>query len=86
MHLFVVSTDGILGYEAKNLLKQIAKRLSEKWSRPYSVVSGAITDARMSLAILRASHQCIRGPRIPASRISRQIQWEDGAGLDDLEK
>ena len=78
---FVVSTDGILGYEAKNLMKQLAKRLSEKWSRPYSVVN-----ARMSLAILRASHQCIRGPRIPASRISRQIHWEDGAGLDDFEK
>ena len=76
---------GLLGYEAKQLVKQISKRLSEKWSRPYSVVCGVV-NARMSIAALRASHQCIRGPRIPASRISRHIQWEDGAGLDDFEK
>jgi hypothetical protein len=34
---FVVSTDGLLGFEAKNLLKQIAKRLTAKWEQPYSV-------------------------------------------------
>ena len=82
---FVVSTDGLIGFKGKNLLKQIAKWLAEKWSLPYSVISGVIW-ARMSLAILRASHQCtIRGPQIPASKISRQPLWEDGAGLDKFD-
>ena len=81
---FVVSTDGLLGYEAKNLITQIAKRLALKWSRPYSVVRGLL-NARINLAILRASHQCIRGPRNPASKISTKIKWDDGAGLGGFE-
>jgi hypothetical protein len=35
---FVVSTDGLLGLEAKNPLKRISVRLAAKWEQPYSVV------------------------------------------------
>ena len=35
--------------------------------------------ARMSIAIV-ATHICIRGSRIPMSRMSQHPQWEDGAG------
>jgi hypothetical protein len=34
----VVSTDGLIGREAKNMLKQIALRLTAKWEQPFSVV------------------------------------------------
>ena len=77
---FVVSTDGLLGFEAKCLVKQIAKRLEKKWSQPYSVVRGFL-NSRISLAIVRASHQCLRGPRNPSSKTSHRVQWLDGAGL-----
>jgi hypothetical protein len=47
----VVSTYGLIGREAKNLLKQIALRLTAKWEQPYSVVRGFV-NARINLAIL----------------------------------
>jgi hypothetical protein len=37
---FVISVDGLLGYEAKNLLKRLAFHLAEKWQKPYSVTCG----------------------------------------------
>ena len=77
---FVVSTDGMLGYEANNLIRRLALKLAEKWSFPYSQVCGMVR-ARVSIAIARATHLCIRGSRIPASRMSRKVQWDDGAGL-----
>jgi hypothetical protein len=78
---FVVSTDGLLGKEAKTLLKKLSSVLSVKWGKPYSEVCGYV-NARMSIAIVRATHLCLRGSRVPASRMSnRRPQWEDKAGL-----
>jgi hypothetical protein len=57
----VVSTDGLIGREAKNLLKQIALRLTAKWEQPYSVVRGFV-NARINLAILRATNLCRHAP------------------------
>jgi hypothetical protein len=76
---FVVSVDGLIGYEASNLLKQLSKRLAEKWRKPYSVTCG-IVRSRISIACVRASHQCLRGSRIPFRTMIRQIQWDNGAG------
>ena len=76
---FVVSSDGLLGHEAKSLIKKLSVLLTEKWNKPYSVVCGIIR-SRISIAIVRASHQCIRGSRFPARSMSKQIQWEDGGG------
>ena len=77
---FVVSTDGVLGFEANCLMKRIAAKLAVKWKLPYSQLCGLVR-ARMSIAIARATHLCIRGSRIPASRTSNSIQWMDGAGV-----
>ena len=79
---FVVTTDGVLGREADHFIRHIAKKLSTKWERPYSIVCGYLR-MRMSIAIARATHLCLRGSRIPTSRMSnyRQPIWEDGAGL-----
>ena len=78
---FVVSVDGLVGTEAKKLLQNLANRLAAKWSRSYSEVAGYVY-ARMSIAIVRATHLTLRGSRVPAAQISYQRPlWEDGAGL-----
>ena len=76
---FVISVDGLLGQEAQNVIKQLSRRLAVKWQKPYSMVCG-IVRSRISIACVRASHQCIRGTRVPVKTMSRQIQWDDGAG------
>jgi hypothetical protein len=62
--------------EAKCLLKTLSILLSDKWEKPYAVVHGNV-NARMSIAIVQATHICLRGSRIPTSKMSnRRPQWE----------
>ena len=78
---FVVSVDGLLGREAQFFIKRLAALRAEKWAKSYSEVCGYVR-ARISLAIARATHLCLRGSRIPAGQMSRRRpQWEDQAGL-----
>ena len=78
---FVVSCDGLLGKEAEAAIKQIASKLAVKWKRPYSHVCGHLK-ARMGITIVRATHMCLRGSRVPARLISnRRMHMEDGAGM-----
>ncbi len=78
---FVASTDGLLGKESRTLLKKLSALLAEKWEKPYSEICGYV-NARMSIAMVRATHLCLRGSRIPTSQMSnRRPQWEDKAGL-----
>jgi hypothetical protein len=73
---FIVSTDGLLSPEALNIIQRIARRLSEKWHKPYSSTMGYVR-ARLSCAIIRATHLCLRGSRISSTSISFQrYQWE----------
>ncbi len=59
---FVVSTDGMFGFEARAFLKRLTKLLAEEWEKHYPVVMGFI-NARMSIALVRATNRCIRGSR-----------------------
>ena len=78
---YVVDTYGLLGEEAKAFNKRIGLMLAEKWKSPYSAVMGFV-NARVSVAILRASHLCLRGSRVPYRHIStKRSNWDDGAGL-----
>jgi hypothetical protein len=78
---FVVSTDGMLGREATFFIRRLSSILAEKWHQPYSVVCGFIK-SRLSIAIARATHLCLRGSRIPTGQISnKRPLWEDRAGL-----
>jgi hypothetical protein len=78
---FVASTDGLLGKESRTLLKKLSALLAEKWEKPYSKICGYV-NARMSIAMVRATHLCLRDSRIPTSQMSnRRPQWEDKAGL-----
>jgi hypothetical protein len=82
---FVCSVDGMLGREAKTFAKRLAAKLANKWEKSYSQVCGHV-NARLSIAIVRAAHLCMRGSRVPVHKISiRYPQWEDGAGLSLFE-
>jgi hypothetical protein len=71
---FVVSTDGLVGKEAKTLLKKLSTLLCDKWEKPYYV------NARMSTAIVRATNLCLRDSRVPTSQMSNcRPQWKDKA-------
>ena len=81
---YVVDTYGLLGDEAKSLNKRLGSKLAEKWKSPYSAVMGFV-NARVSVAILRATHLCLRGSRVPYRHIStKRSEWDDGAGLNLL--
>ena len=80
---FILSVDGLLGHEADCFLKRIASRLSRKWRQPYSVTCNHVR-LRVNIAAIRATHLCLRGSRIPPSRISKRPAWEDSAGLCGL--
>eukprot|EP00978_Attheya_sp_CCMP212_P001568 scaffold3218_cov63-Attheya_sp.AAC.2 len=76
---FVSSTYGLIGKEGQTFAKRLAGLLSDKWRRPYSQVCGYV-NARLSIALVRATHRCLRGSRVPAPLISvKYAQWEDGA-------
>jgi hypothetical protein len=78
---FVCSVDRLLGRKAPTFAKQLAAKLMKKWQRSYSQTCGYV-NARLSIAIIQATHLCLRGSRIPTSKISTRFpQWEDGAGL-----
>ena len=78
---FVASVDGLIGMETKATLKRIASRLSSKWRQSYSKTCGYVK-SRIAITLVRATHRCIRGSRMPARKTSVQRpQWEDGAGL-----
>lgn len=77
----MVSVDGLIGREAQFMSQRLSSLLAEKWDKSYSETC-AYVRARMSLAIARATHLCLRGSRIPAGQMSfRRPQWEDQAGL-----
>ena len=78
---YVVSCDGILAKEARSLHKALDHRLAKKWDCSVSRTSQFV-NMTMSVAILRASHRCLRGTRTPASTMSKRLPlWEDEAGL-----
>jgi hypothetical protein len=71
---FVLSTDGLIGREAEELLKRLSLRLANKWEWLYSVVSSFVS-ARMSSVIVCATHLSLQGLRVPLPWISHRPQW-----------
>jgi len=73
---FVVSMDGIDGFEARFFLTRLVKLLAEEWEKPYPTVRGFI-NARMSIALVRATNRFIRGSKIPASHMANRKEVQD---------
>jgi len=61
-------------------LKKFGKLLGEEWEKLYPKERGLI-NARMIIALVRATNRCIRGFRIPARHMPNRFRWEGGAGL-----
>ena len=79
---FVVSTDGLLAPEAKAVLRRISVKLADKWQQPLSSVQGYV-NGRLSIALARACHLCLRGSRIPASKMSNpRSLWAFSGGSE----
>eukprot|EP00978_Attheya_sp_CCMP212_P032240 scaffold124880_cov38-Attheya_sp.AAC.2 len=80
---YVLSVDGMLVTEAKELNKRLAGKIANLWKTTYSKVCCGWVNARISIATLRATtHLCLRGSRVPIKHISsRWSNWDDGAGL-----
>ena len=81
-HPFVALVDGLIGVEEMATLKMIASRLSTKWRQPYPRTCGYVKSS-ISITLVRATHQCIWGYKVPAHRIIVHCpHWEDGNGLN----
>ena len=79
--LFFASVYGLLRVEVEATLKRIIIRLTQKYQKPYSRTCGWVK-SRVTITLVQATHRCIRGGRVPASRISvTRTQWEYGVGL-----
>jgi hypothetical protein len=77
----MVSVDGLLGKEAKKVSRVLAAHTATKSVKSYSNVMGHLR-ARMSIAIVRATHVCLRGSHIPTSQMCNiRPQWEDLTGM-----
>jgi hypothetical protein len=77
----MVSVDGLLGKEANAVLKVLAARTATKAGKSYLNVMGHLR-TRMSIAIVRKTHVCLRGSCIPTSQMCNRIpQWYDLAGM-----
>jgi hypothetical protein len=76
------STDGLMGREATALVKQLASMTASRWRTTYPKLCGYFK-ARMSIAVLCATHSCLRGSPVPAKNISSKIfmHIEDRSGL-----
>ena len=61
---YVCCVSGLLGKEAKEYKKRLAALLTKNKKFPNSVTC-VYVNARMRFMILRATHLCIRGSRVP---------------------
>ena len=81
--LLIFSVDGMEGKKATAARKRLASKLAEKWHKEYSQVCGFLR-ARLSVALVRAANQCLRGTRDPLRKHNRaDPAWcaYDGLGL-----
>jgi hypothetical protein len=74
------STDGLIGKEAKTLLKKRVSLLAEKWES----LPGRGYNAQVSIAIVRATHHCLRRLCIPTSQMSRDRRPSGKATPDSV--
>ena len=61
--IFIIIIIGLMAWEARFVVQQIARALATKWSKSYGVVMGWV-QTRMSFAILRTSNLCVHGSRV----------------------
>ena len=65
----VDSVDRLLGVEAEVTLKRIFSRLAKNRKEPYSRTCRYV-NSRFAITLVRATHRCIQGDRVPDFQIS----------------
>jgi hypothetical protein len=75
----VFSIDGMMGQQAISASRQLARKLQQKWNKPYSEICGFIR-ALMSLSLVRSVSMLLRNPREGMPR-RFPPHWETGSGL-----
>ena len=71
----VALVDGLLGVEVEVTLKRISSRLAQEWKETYSRTCSYV-NIIVAITILRATHRCIWGGRVPVFCISvTRPQW-----------
>ena len=81
----IASTDGLIGEEFEAVLSTLASALSKKWGRPYPPIKAFVKN-RVSLALARGSSLCLRGSRVPSSRIAfRNSLFDDVFGAFQMD-
>ena len=79
---FITSVDELLGVEAMANLKRIASHLATKWRNTYYRTCGYVK-SRVAIKLVRSTHRCIWGFRVPAQKISvHRLQLEDGSRIN----
>ena len=79
---FVISIDGLLYVDAAAILKRIPSHLTKKWQQPKSRIC-RYAKSSIAITLVRATHRCIWGYRLPSRQISVQrLHWEDGARIN----
>ena len=78
---FVTTTDGFIGVEGEKVMKRLAGHLTRKWKKEYAPMMEYVR-SRISMAMVRATHQCLRGSRVPVhlTSVTRPL-WDDGRGI-----
>jgi hypothetical protein len=61
---FIVSVEGLIRKEAETVLKVLAARTATKSGKTYSNVMRYLR-AHLSITIVRSTHVCLRGSRVP---------------------
>ena len=79
-----MSVDGMMVRGAGMPLKKIGSKLTQNRELPYYKAQNYV-NSRMSIAIVRATHHCLRGPRVPPRLMSYAcFPCEDGVGIGFL--
>ena len=81
---FVVTTDGVLGPCAQQVVQQLVNHLCDKWKRKTRGEVMAWVRARLSVAVVRAVSACIRGNRRRPAAEGWEVGFNDAAALGPL--
>ena len=77
----IATCDGVLHSDFENALRFLAAKIAARWRRPKSEVCKYVFTT-IRAAIAYGTHNCLRGSRVPLSKISNPVpSWKDGSGL-----
>jgi len=77
---FIISCKGLFGKEASFFMKRLAKKLANKWNRPYSSTISLLW-TRFAVNLVRSKYRYICGAQTSLDFMSYKLDWEDRVSL-----